>query len=234
MKLNEPSRGRPLKVGLFGGTFNPIHQGHLTAARDVLRRLDLDHIYFVPSAMPPHKSDSQLIPAQQRMEMVRLALGEDDRFKACDVEIQRAGPSYTIDTVKHFNAMAPDGGQLFFVLGVDAFLEIHTWKAFKALFDVSAYVVMSRPGTGQWSEQLRRYVQDYVVRHISSDYQLSLHGDRLVHPLKKTIHLVSVTPVDISSSRLRAVIRAGQPIDLIDQWVSPPVARYIETRGLYR
>lgn len=231
MKHNESSQDRSAKIGLFGGTFNPVHQGHLTAARDVQEQLNLDRLYFVPSALPPHKSNDPLVPAQQRLEMVRLAVGESNRFCVCDIEIQRTGPSYSIDTVRQFRANIPAGGQLYFVLGMDAFLEIHTWKTFEALFDETACAVMSRPGTGQWTPSMRGYIQDYVANHISSAYRLSDKRDRLTHSRKKTIYLVSVTPVDISSSRLRAMIQAGQPIDA---WVCPSVARYIETRGLYR
>jgi nicotinate-nucleotide adenylyltransferase len=231
MKHNESSHQRPARVGLFGGTFNPVHQGHLTAARDVLYQLNLDRIYFVPSALPPHKSNDQLVPARQRLEMVSLAVGESNRFCVCDIEIQRTGPSYSIDTVRQFRANTSVGGQLFFVLGMDAFLEIHTWKTFEALFYETACAVMSRPGTGQWTPQMRDYIQDYVANHISSAYRLSDQGDRLIHSRMKTIYLLTVTPVDISSSRLRAMIQAGQSIDA---WVCPSVARYIEIQGLYR
>lgn len=219
------------RVGLFGGTFNPIHRGHLQAAGDVLLRADLERIYFVPSAQPPHKTRGKLAPAEDRLTMVRLALADQPRMRVCDVELKRTGPSYSIDSIRAFKAAMPAGGRLFFVVGVDAFLEIDTWKACDQLFDETAFIVMSRPGTGDWTPALRRRIEDYVRSRIAADYSFSVNGDRLVHPVKQTVHLVSVTPVDISSSRIRAMIREGRAVD---RWVPSAVVDHIQTRGLYR
>ncbi|MCJ8500934.1 nicotinate-nucleotide adenylyltransferase [Desulfatitalea alkaliphila] len=219
------------RVGLFGGTFNPIHRGHLQAAGDVLRRADLERIYFVPSAQPPHKSNGKLAPADDRLAMVRMALADHPRMRVCEAELRRTGPSYSIDTIRAFKAALPEGGRLYFVVGIDAFLEIDTWKACDHLFEETAFIVMSRPGTGDWTPALCRQIEGYVQSHIATDYALADDGKRLVHPAKQSITLVSVTPVDISSSRIRTMIRQGKAID---QWVPPAVADHIQTRGLYR
>ncbi len=230
MKPHEPGRDRSQRIGLFGGTFNPVHQGHLYAAKDVLHQMQLDLIYLIPSAVPPHKSGGRLVPAEQRLEMVRLALDDQEQFKACDVEVKRAGPSYTIDTVRYFNRNLSEESELYFVLGVDAFLDIHTWKSFDALFNEVAFVVMSRPGAGQWSDDTVHYVETYIKERISSKYKFIQGEKRFIHPDKKQIHLVSVTPVDIASSRIRAMIRAGQSLS---PWVCPEVVAYITKQGLY-
>jgi len=231
MKAHKPGRDRFQRIGLFGGTFNPIHIGHLSAARDVVHQYDLDRIYLIPSAVPPHKKGGELVSAEQRLEMVRLALGNQDSLRACDVEVKRAGLSYTIDTVRHFNANTPENGQIMFVLGVDAFLDIHTWKAFDDLFNEVAFVVMSRPGSGQWSYNMIQHIRAYIADRISPVYRYSEKDNRFVHPDKKEIHLVSVTPVNIASSQIRKMIQTGQSIT---PWVAPAVAAYIQEQGLYR
>lgn len=232
MKLHQSSRrANPKRVALFGGTFNPIHIGHLQVARDVVQQLDLDCVYFIPSALPPHKSIGKLASAKDRLAMVRLAIGDQARFMTCDAEIKRSGPSYSIDTVRQFKQSALQGSQLFFVLGMDAFLEIHTWKAFDQLFAETDFIVMSRPGSGQWSLPKRREIENYVKGHIASAYALSDTGDLLMHPKWHTIHLVPVTPVNIASSQIRAMIQNDAPVDT---WVPPPVAQYIYQKGLYQ
>jgi len=232
MKCNCPEDNRPGRVALFGGTFNPIHQGHCQAAQDVLQRFDLDRIYFIPCARPPHKTQGLLAPAAQRLEMVRLALDGHPAFEACDVEIRRGGSSYTIHTARHFKALQPDGGRLFFMLGVDAFLEIETWKDFAQLFDLMTFIVMSRPGQGaQASKGLARAVADHTRAHISTDYRPAGGRDALVHPSRPPIHWISVTAVDIASSQIRRMVREGATAR---PWLAPAVADYIEGKGLYR
>jgi nicotinate-nucleotide adenylyltransferase len=231
MSIPEINREAPRRVGLFGGTFNPIHQGHLQVARDVLERAPLDRIYFVPSAQPPHKNIGNLAPADDRLAMVRLALGDHPRLRVCDVELKRSGPSYSIDTVRACKAELPPGGRLYFVVGVDAFLEIDTWNACDRLFEETAFIVMSRPGNGQWSPEMCRRIENYVSARIAPGYALAPAGDTLEHTRKQPVHLLSVTPMAIASRQIRAMIRQGQAIDA---WVAPSVAHYIQARGLYR
>ncbi|MFZ1984474.1 MAG: nicotinate-nucleotide adenylyltransferase [Desulfatitalea sp.] len=231
MKTCEFGQDNPRRIALFGGTFNPIHRGHLQVALDVLQQVHLDRIYFIPSAVPPHKSTGQLATAQERLDMVGLALEGHERLMACDVEIKRTGPSYSIDTVRQFKQTAGQVNRLFFMVGVDAFLEIHTWRAADRLFEETAFIVMSRAGSGQWSPQMRRQVEKYVQDHVSTEYALSAGEAYLAHPRLQKIHLVTVTPVDVASSNLRRMRREGQTIA---PWVAPAVARYIEQRGLYQ
>jgi len=110
-----------MRAGLFGGTFNPIHKGHLMAAEQVLQRFALDRLYIVPCRVPPHKLPAYLAPAAHRVRMIQLALPSDGRCRLSDVEIQRSGPSYTIDTVAHFAARIIPGASIYLVMGMDAF-----------------------------------------------------------------------------------------------------------------
>lgn len=232
MKCNCPEDNRPGRVALFGGTFNPIHQGHCQVALDVLRNFDLDFIYFIPSAQPPHKSRGRLASATQRFEMVQLALEQHPAFKACDVEIRRGGSSYTIHTANHFKARQTAGDRLFFMLGVDAFLEIETWKDYAQLFDLMAFIVMSRPGKGLPAlKELGQAVTEHAWAHISSAYRPAGDRDALIHPSKQPIYWTTVTAMDIASSQIRRMIRENAAAR---QWLAPAVADYIEERGLYR
>ena len=132
------------KIGILGGTFNPVHYGHLAGAEEVRDRLKLDRILFIPSFLPPHK-DEDLPSAVQRLEMVRLALSGNQHFKASDIEIKRGGRSYTVDTITELHQHYP-GAELFFLTGIDSFLEIRTWKEWERLLSLCAFVVLSREG----------------------------------------------------------------------------------------
>ena len=231
MKPHPFSRSHDQRIGLFGGTFDPVHRGHLQVAGDVLQRLDLEVVYFIPSALPPHKSTGRVAPAGDRLEMVRIALQHHPDFRVCRAEIDRQGPSYSIDTVCQIKSILPAGHRLFFMLGLDAFLEIHTWKDFERLFDETALAVMSRPGAGLFTTATARRVEAYTNRYISSGYALNSNADRLDHPTKQSVYLVPVTPVAVSSSDVRATIERGETIGT---WVMPPVAQYIQQKGLYR
>ena len=138
MNLSNPSQDHRLRLGIFGGTFNPIHRGHIQVAKDVLRLYRMTRICFLPCASPPHKTEKGLAEAKDRYQMVSLALAGQSDLVVSDVEIRRPGPSYTIDTLHHFKRREAQGMQLFFILGLDAFLEIHTWKSYREMFRLAA------------------------------------------------------------------------------------------------
>src|SRR5277367_5207562 len=117
-----------MRVGLFGGSFNPVHFGHLRAAEEVREALKLDLVYFVPASSPPHKAEGELAPAEHRLQMVRLATKGNRHFMVSDVEVRRAGQSYTIDTVRHFLTALSGPVELHLIMGADQFAELATWK----------------------------------------------------------------------------------------------------------
>lgn len=221
----------PLRLGLFGGTFNPIHIGHQQAALEVLTRFDLSRICFIPSALPPHKSRKGLATATDRYEMVRLAIADHPLLSVSDVELQRPGTSYTIDTIEHFKAQMDAQGRIYFILGIDAFLEINTWKSFRNLLAQSAFIVMSRPQGGSAAGALASAVASFARQHISPDYQWDPSRSALVHTYYQPIHPAHITPVDIASSRIRRMLREDADIA---PWISPAVAQYIYQKDLYR
>ena len=231
MNKHKPSKQRHAKVGLFGGTFDPIHSGHQQVAVDILQQFKLDKIHFIPCALQPHKTDGPLASAPNRLDMLKLALHAHPCFEISEVEIRRQGPSYTIDTLSYFAKTQPLGTALHFILGLDAFLEIDAWKSFDKLFDLAIFIVMARPGFGESIGNALRTAVDFARHRISLDYRLDDHGDRLSHPVKNPIYLASVRQINIASSQIRHMIRQGQSIK---NWVNPDVANYIEDKGLYR
>ena len=134
------------RIGLLGGTFNPIHIGHLTMAQIALERLRLKKVIFIPSNLPPHKIVKGLVPALHRYAMVRLAIQGYPHFEVSDVEVKRKGKSYSIDTIKYFHSILSARTKLYFIIGEDALARLHTWKEFKKIQKLVSFIVVNRPG----------------------------------------------------------------------------------------
>jgi nicotinate-nucleotide adenylyltransferase len=231
MNTHNPSQHIHTRIGLFGGTFDPIHNGHWRVAMDVLQQFKLDKIHFIPCALQPNKTNGPVASGSDRVAMLQLALRNNPRFEICDIEIQRQGPSYTVDTLNYFASSHPAGTRFHFIIGIDAFLEIDTWKSYLRLFELAAFIVMNRPGIGKSSEQALRTAADYARQSLCADYQLDSQCSRLRHPAMQSIHLTRVSQIDIASRRIRRRIQQGKSIA---DWTNKDVADYIETKGLYR
>ncbi len=220
-----------MRIGLFGGTFNPVHNGHVQVIEEVRTKFDLDKIFIIPSALPPHKETCKVAGAEDRMEMIRLVFLNDSGYTVSDVEIKRPGPSYTIDTVHYYKSVLPEATQLFFILGLDAFLEIDTWKSYKDLFQILPFIVMSRPGmeySGDFLDQKK--LESYIKTKISNDYRFVKPQSYLEHNNRQTVYICNVTPVNISSTKIRELIRKK---DEIKSFVPASVEDYIKAKGLY-
>jgi nicotinate-nucleotide adenylyltransferase len=152
-----------LKIGILGGTFNPIHIGHLILADEVREKLALDRVIFVPTFIPPHKRSSAVAAASDRLKMVKLAVRENGFFQVSDIEIKRKGLSYTVDTVKAFNKKFP-GDELYFVTGSDLLKYLDEWKDFRELIKLVKFVVATRPGYPL--EKIPSYVRRVSIRAV--------------------------------------------------------------------
>ncbi|MDL2121797.1 MAG: nicotinate-nucleotide adenylyltransferase [Deltaproteobacteria bacterium] len=222
-------------IGLFGGTFNPIHVGHFRAIQEVQNRFALDKFYIIPTALPPHKEPGDVVEAKYRLEMIRIAVSEyPELLKSViisDVEIKRSGPSYTIDTVNHFKSILPDYSRLYLILGIDAFLEIDTWKSFLDLFYLTSFIVMTRPGGVDTEGALKwKVLEDYIKEKISGTYKFSISRSCFVHEKKQAIFYVDINSPDISSTKIRDLIKKGMPINSM---VPKKVDDFIINKGLY-
>ena len=134
------------KIGLLGGTFDPVHIGHLLMARSALETLGLDRVIFIPSCVPPHKKSPTLFSAEDRLRMVRLATKGNPQFKVSDFEIKKGGKSYSVDTVRHFHKIFSPATKLFFIVGGDAIKQLDTWKDVGELKQLCSFVSVNRPG----------------------------------------------------------------------------------------
>lgn len=224
-----------MQIGLFGGTFNPIHNGHLQVAKEVKDGFPLDKIIFFPSAIPPHKKSDKIISASDRMEMLRIALsntsGLTEMFEISDIEVKRSGPSYTIDTVNEYRLKMAEDNKLYLLMGIDAFFEIHTWKSYLDLFDLISFIVMPRPNDdiNQNSDPLKD-LHAFIKSNISDDYHYSSLDKKYTHPASMPIHIYEVTPIPISATMIRKYVKDNISIQSM---VTPGVEEYIKSKGLY-
>ena len=193
----------------MGGTFNPIHLGHLAAAEEVRDRLRLEKVIFIPSFLPPHKDEEGIPAGLQRQEMVRLAIKGNSCFTVSDIEIRRGGKSYTIDTI---DALLPShtGAELFFITGLDSFLEIRTWKDWERLLTRCSFVVLSRQGC-RFSDLISLDVLQASPQELAEldsgqrDRVVLRHGEIRVY-------LEMIPFYDISSTDIRKRVREGRSI----------------------
>jgi len=220
-----------MRIGLFGGTFDPVHFGHLRAAVEVKEGFGLDRVFIIPAAIPPHKAREGVAPAADRLHMIDLAVAGEAGLTASDVEIRREGPSYTIDTVRHFHREVSDGAELFLIVGRDAFLEIDTWKSYRELLSLVSVIVISRPhADGPTVDCGGDELADFLRCRVSGDIAVSGPPVRFSGSGIREVSLFAVTALDISSSRIRSLVRAGRSI----RFLSPAaVCDCIQTKGLY-
>jgi nicotinate-nucleotide adenylyltransferase len=219
------------KIGIFGGTFNPIHNGHLSVAREVGKGFAMEKIWLVPASVPPHKQMKNVAEAQDRLEMIRLAVEGDPLFSVTDVELRREGPSYTIDTLGHLRSILPGDARPYFMMGMDAFLDIQTWKSYRELFRVAPFIVMSRPGsTDSKRGDAWKPAREVLTSKVSSEYAYDPDRNAFFHPEKKPVFLFGVAPVDISSTAIRRRIKQGLEINGL---VPEKVKEFIKAKGLY-
>ncbi len=206
-------------VGLFGGTFDPVHRGHLDVARVVREALSLDEIWFIPARHPPHRT-APTASAPHRFAMVALALAGQTEMKVCDIEMAGAGPSYTIDTLTAVEARWPTlAGRLCFIAGADAFLDIATWRSWTALLDRAHFAVVSRPGCS--APSLRAALPELAARMHDAPAPLSA---------APRIFLVDATTSAVSSTEARQALRQGSAITGL---LPEPVAEYARRQALY-
>lgn len=215
-------RGALLRIGLFGGSFNPIHLGHLRAAEEDREAMKLDLVYFVPSAFPPHKVTRDLAPAAHRLRMVRLATRDNRHFMVSDIELRRAGRSYTIDTARHFLSSLRAPARLFLLMGADAFAELDTWKDWRELVGLCSIVVHRR--------ELEDKPRDEVSLAALKRFGYIRRGHHYVHSSGQTLTFVATTHLPISATLIRQKLRRRQSVRYL---VPEDVAEYIERHGLY-
>lgn len=207
-----------MAIGLFGGSFDPVHMGHLRIAEEVREGFSLDKVYFIPAWLQPLKRlTTNPAGADDRLEMIERAIRGNHHFRVSRVEIRRRDISYTIDTVRHFARRFDD---IYFLVGVDAFADITLWRSYRDLFSFANFVVMVRPGSsiGRMPDALRGQIR-------------AIDETTWEHSSGKRIFLHRITQLDISSTRIRQLLQEGRSIKYL---VPGAVEEHIRRRGLYR
>jgi nicotinate-nucleotide adenylyltransferase len=214
-----------MKWGLFGGTFDPIHIGHLRCASEIMELFDLNRIIFIPAARPPHKLNAAITPFYHREQMIRLAIEGNPDFSFSDVENQREKTSYSVETVEYIlDKYRLEKIELYFILGQDAFHAIRTWKEWERLLLMCHFAVMTRPGC-DW-----RGLDEIIGAEFASRFRYDEDVRGFRGPTDHMIYFREVTFLDIASSNIR--MRAKKRKD-IHYLVTDEVRRYIVKNALY-
>ncbi len=208
--LRNNGNAATMNVGLMGGTFDPIHMGHLVTAEEARQQFDLDYVIFVPTGTPPHKEMEKISLPEHRYLMTSLAVMSNPYFFVSTVEINAEGPTYTIDTVRHFSGSEKEGPEVFFITGADAILEIFSWKDYEELLRLCTFIAVSRPG----------YSLDRFRETL----------DQACPEMVNKVHLLEIPALAVSSTYIRERVALGKTI----KYLTPePVEQYIRKHGLY-
>ena len=212
-----------MKTGIIGGTFNPIHSGHLSIAQELAEKCQLDRVIFVPAAIPPHKDSDQLTPFNHRLAMVECAIAPHHNFTSSDIENQRAGKSYTVDTLQHLRKRYPTD-QFYFLIGMDSLAHLHKWYKFTQIFELCHLVVARRPQTKNITIDTDLPVA--IRQQFCYDSELNTY----CHRSGNQLIFLEDTFLDISSTQIRAELSKG---NCVKSLLSSPVAEYIQAHQLY-
>jgi len=213
-----------MKTGILGGTFNPIHNAHLLIADESRRHCHLDRVLFLPAAIPPHKEIAEDVSFDHRLEMVSLAIADHPEYEASDLEAKRPGTSFSVDTLQSLQELYPLD-DFYFIIGLDSFRDIATWKNYQQLFALANIVVACRPGPGDNAPE------ELLPVAIKDDFCYDAKSLKLRHKSGHELVFISDTRLDISSTMIRDHVANNSSIDAE---VPAAVARYIKRNRLYQ
>ncbi|MCK4777555.1 MAG: nicotinate-nucleotide adenylyltransferase [Actinomycetia bacterium] len=201
-------------IGIMGGTFNPIHLGHLVTAEEAFYQFNLDRVIFIPTGIPPHKKDEEIALPEDRYLMTVIATASNPHFEVSRIEIDRKGPSYTIDTVYEIHERYGEDTEIYFVTGADAIFEILTWKDTEQIYSLCRFIAATRPGYS-----LKRFQEHHLLPEKKNEN------------IKPKVSFMEIPALAISSTDIRRRIKEVKPIGYL---VPEGVENYINKRKLYR
>jgi len=214
-----------MKWGLFGGTFDPIHFGHLRAAEEMMEIFKLNRIIFVPSSRPPHKLEAEITSFYHREQMVRMSIEGNANFSFSEVENLRSGKSYSVETVEYILNKYMENLELYFIVGQDAFEAVTTWKDWEKLLLLCNFAVMTRPG------YKNKGLDNILTKEFAARFVYDKEVDGFKGPTGHAIYFRNTTFLDISSSRIRSMAKTGNSI----RYLTPDnVRQYIAKNGIYK
>lgn len=211
-------------AGLFGGTFDPVHLGHLRAAEEIREIFGLAKVYFIPSAIPPHKLTVPITDPAHRLEMLKLAVSSNPHFDTCDYEIEKKTTSYTVETLRHLTESQPDF-EYYFIVGHELFSEIETWREYKELFTLSNFVVITRPGFSNGTHRL--------PLALKADFSYDKREDNVTFYKNNDSKIIAFTQIrglEISSTEIRRYVKGEKSVRYL---VPDTVEEYIMSNKIY-
>ena len=212
------------RVGLFGGTFDPIHFGHLRAAEEIKQILELDKVYFIPTSVSPHKIDTIVTPSSKRLKMLKLAIEGNEYFDISEFELESETPSYTINTLEYFNKMEPTP-EMYFIIGNEQFDQIESWKDYRGLFELTNFAVITRPGFSELSS-------NKVPLALKEEFRYDNCIENVISYTNKTkeIIFIEIKGIEISSTDIRNFVKSKKSIKYL---VPDKVQNFIISEKLY-
>jgi len=217
------------RMAVYGGTFDPVHNGHVEIARRILKLFELDEVLFMPAYVAPHKTRASVSPAFHRYAMLALATQDDERLRISTAELEAPELPYTVETIARLKAEFGETTRLFFVMGADSWSEITTWRDWQRLLGLCDYIVITRPGYGLESESVPAAAEN-VVDLRGLDHKQTV--ERLSEDTKSRVFITDAVMLDVSATEVRAVARAGDGEEL-RKMVPSRVADYIRKYRLY-
>jgi nicotinate-nucleotide adenylyltransferase len=212
-------------IGLFGGSFNPVHMGHLRAAEEIRELFALEKVIFIPAHISPHKPAGALAAAHHRLTMLEIAIKNNRHFSASDVELRRPGRSYSVETVCYFRETFPSGAAPYFIMGIDAFLEIDSWKNCRELFALCNFIVMTRPGYALPPSAL------LIPRQMENDFTFHREEKRYAHASGCSVFIADIPGLSIASQDIRKRAAEGRSFTYL---VPEAVEDYMLDQHLYQ
>jgi len=219
-----------MKIALFGGTFDPVHLGHIAVARAAAEKFGLGRVYFVPADLPPHKQKRPLTDFQHRFAMLALATADDPRFVPSLLDAHTGQPNYSIDTVRRLKSALKKNDKLYFLIGMDAFKDIATWRQPEELLAEVEFIVVSRPGFSL-ADVGRALPASLRPTELMMRAMRQQRANGTIALMGATIHLLDEVREKVSSTQIRAA--AGKSVKQLSRYVPPQVAEYIKKENLY-
>ena len=218
-----------MRIGILGGTFNPVHSGHLRIAEEVREALSLDKIIFIPCYIPPHKDEEGIASADARMHMLELAVSDNPFFETSDMELKRGGKSYSIETLTSLRDNYRDSDQLLFIIGMDSYIEIGIWKDYGELFSLADFAVVRRPLALDEKEELSPV--ELLPVDIRDEFCYDPQKKIATHRSGRLTYFLETTMLDISSTRLRDCLARGKSVKYL---MPVEVEEFIKEKVLYK